>query len=265
MNCAVCGCGESAGYLVSGRHRLVRCGECGLIYVPDFEEPSYSGEEYFLQGKDYVRRWDEFSGIFDALLDKIREFRKEGALLDVGAGVGTLVHVASKKGFAAKGVEISEWASAYARNERGLDVRTGALEEARFDAASFDVVVVNHVLEHVKYPKAMLSEIHRVLRNDGLLVIGVPNIGSIMAKLRGSRWVALLPAEHRWHFTPATLARLVEGMDFEILRLEAKDNPPVAGWGLKDTLRRGINALSVMADRSESMLAFAAKKAGQKP
>ncbi len=127
----------------------MKCAACGLIYVSNFGETSYAGEKYFAFDKDYVRRWDEFCALFEPLLDKIRGFKRSGALLDVGSGIGTLLHVASTKGYATKGVEISDWASAYARNKRGLDVRTGTLEEAGFQAASFDVVVVNHVLEPV--------------------------------------------------------------------------------------------------------------------
>jgi 2-polyprenyl-3-methyl-5-hydroxy-6-metoxy-1,4-benzoquinol methylase len=169
------------------------------------------------------------------------------------------MEAASAKGFTVKGVEVSQWASAYAREEKGLDVVPGTLEEARFADACFDVVVLNHVLEHVEAPKPLLAEIRRILKDDGLLAIGVPNAGSLMATLIGARWASWRPEQHLWHFTPDTLAALLKTVGFDVIHREAKDNSPVTGWGAKDLAQRGINAISAMANKSEAMLFIARK------
>ena len=160
---------------------------------------------------------------------------------------------------------MSEWASGYARREKGLDVATGTLEDAGFADAHFDVVVLNHVIEHVPDPRALLVEIRRILRPEGLIVLGAPNAGSLMARLIGARWASFRPGEHIWHFTPSTLRRLVESEGFRVVECEARDNNPVRSWSLKDEVRRAISAVSRLTNRSEAMLLLARKGAALPP
>lgn len=259
MTCCVCNSADAAGLFTAAGHRIVTCRSCGMVYTGDFreEEARYSEKAYF--DGSYVERWDQFCHGFQSLVDKIRGYKSGGALLDVGTGVGALLHVARESGFAVRGVELSSWASRFARDEKGLDVICGTLEEAAFRAETFDVVVVNHVLEHVPDPAALLREARRILKKDGLLVLGIPNIGSIMARLAGPRWASLRPEEHRWHFAPDTIKALVAKQGFRRLRFEARDNHAVVGWSLKGVLRRLVNCTALVANRGEAMLLFAAK------
>jgi SAM-dependent methyltransferase len=261
LNCPICGSAVVNDYLATARHKLVKCVSCGLIRVADFrsEETSYAEDGYFAERNQYVQRWDEFSAIFDNLMAKIARFKRAGRLLDVGSGVGCLISSALRHGYTAQGVELSAWASRFAREEKGLDVFSGLLENAELESGSFDVVVINHVLEHVEKPGSILLEIRRLLKPDGLLVIGVPNIGSIMARLKGEKWASLKPEEHIWHFTPATFRRLVRDTGFKEVWFEAKDNYTVNDWGIKAIIVRGINALARLTNRSEAMLLFCEK------
>ena len=69
--------------------------------------------------------------------------------------------------------------------------------------------MVNHVLEHIKDPNRLLSDIKKILVRDGYLFIGVPNFGNIIAQLKKSRWQSLIPEQHRWQFTNSTLDALL--------------------------------------------------------
>lgn len=257
-----CLCGNSGGdvFLTGPGWRVVRC-TCGMIRTDslDGQGISYDDNDYFVLRNRYVQQWDMFSRIFEHLMARISRFKTSGDLLDVGAGVGTLVAAASRKGFAAQGVEVSEWASAFAREEMGLDVKTGALEECRFPDSRFDVVTINHVLEHIEDPTMTLAEIRRIMKPNALLVIGVPNIGSIMARIKGARWASLRPEEHIWHFTPATLKQLVSQAGFREVAFESKENHVPAGWVGKDAIIRLINAVARLSGRSEAMLLFCEK------
>jgi 2-polyprenyl-3-methyl-5-hydroxy-6-metoxy-1,4-benzoquinol methylase len=243
------------------QHQFVKCLSCGLVYIVNFQEgmTSYATGDYFTSKHQYISRWTEFCLIFEAMVDEIVRFKPGGRLLDVGTGVGAFLHVARQRGFEVQGVEVSEWASAFARNKKRLPVITGRLEDAQFKSGDFDVVIVNHVLEHVEEPKMLLEEIRRILKDDGMLVIGVPNIGSLMARLMGVRWASLRPKEHIWHFTPQTLKRLITLSGFHELYFEAKENYSAIGWGPKALIRRIINAASILSNRSEAMRIFAAK------
>lgn len=262
VTCCLCGKSEGTEFLAGSEWRLVRC-SCGMIRTDDFaaQVVSYDDDDYFVSRNRYVQQWEMFSRIFERLVEKIIRFKPDGRLLDVGAGVGTLVDAANRRGFDACGVEVSPWASRFAREEKGLDVVAGLLEGARFPEGYFDVVTINHVLEHVENPVATLAEIRRILAPDGLLVIGVPNIGSIMAKLKGTRWASLRPEEHLWHFTPAKLRSLVQQAGFSEVYFESRDNHGASGWSPRVLAVRMINAVAVATGRSEAMLLFC-KKAG---
>ena len=262
-SCPICQTETVTEYLRAGSFRLVQCVSCGLIRADGCAEnpAAYQGAEYFVEKNRYVERWDEFCRLFDTLLDKIARYKKGGRFLDVGCGVGSLVSRAQERGYSSHGVEISPWASDFARVEKGLAVVTGFLAEAAHDSASFDVVVINHVLEHVPEPCALLREAGRILKPDGLLVLGVPNIGSLMARLAGADWASLRPDEHRWHFAPDTIEALVQKAGFRLLRLEAKENHRVVGWGVRAIARRLVNGIALVANQGEAMLVFAVKSA----
>lgn len=262
MNCIICGCTEWSFVFNVGAHRLVKCPSCGLLFTADYsaEETSYIEDDYFISKNQYVARWDELCSGFELLADKIMRFKQHGRFLDIGASIGALMHVVSKRGFEVKGVEVSKWASEFARKEKGLDVATGKLDDAFFESETFDVVVVNHVLEHIDDPVSMLTIIRNILKNNGLLVVGVPNSNSIMAKLRGPKWQSLRPEEHIWHFAPSTLRRLISNVGFNELYFEAKDNYPIRNHGVKGIFLNCINRVAVVSNRSEAMLSFSTKK-----
>ena len=230
-----------------------------MVYRPEspVSEAAPYGKEYFTDRNEYLGRQDEFHAAFRKLVGKVRHRKEGGHLLDVGTGIGTLMEVASENGFRVSGVEYSPWASNFARAEKGLEVFTGTLEEAHFPEETFDVVVLNHVLEHLDHPVGTLKEIRRILKMDGVLVIGVPNIESIMAHLLGAGWYSLKPDEHVWHFSPATLFRLVRKTGFEVLEWESRENNRPCGGIAKKILQMAINAVAVLTNRSEAMLLFA--------
>src|SRR5512139_332997 len=113
MQCALCKYSECRPYLTVGNYKLVQCNTCGLVYTKNFSAgaTSYDENTYFTLKHQYTERWDEFCRLFQPLIANICRYKRSGRLLDVGAGVGILLSVAAKKGFAVQGVEISSWAA----------------------------------------------------------------------------------------------------------------------------------------------------------
>ena len=105
-------------------------------------------------------------------------------VLDIGGGAGTdLCNI--REGFAPRKVELYEL-EAYPPNcrkaeERGISVKTIDVEREKFpyDNQYFDVVVANQVYEHLKEIIWVTSEISRILKPQGILIIGVPNLASL--------------------------------------------------------------------------------------
>ena len=89
-------------------------------------------------------------------------------------------------------------------------------------AASFDVVLCNHVIEHVPEWSRALGELFRVLRPGGLLMVGVPNEGCLMARLRNG---VIQPSigrttDHVNFFTGRTLSDAIVRAGFAVRHLE---------------------------------------------
>jgi SAM-dependent methyltransferase len=93
----------------------------------------------------------------------------QGRVLDVGCGLGDMVRYRP----GTVGVDVNPKAVEYCRT-RGLDVRPMQPDLLPFEARSFDGVVLDNVLEHLEHPETLLSEIRRLLRPQGICVVGVP-------------------------------------------------------------------------------------------
>ena len=203
---------------------IERCTECGMVALPlDYVPGSYSdaADPYYLEQEE--ERIANSHGLLEYI-------PSGGRLLEIGCAVGFLLRAARERGFDAVGVEMSEWASAYARDELGLDVVTGRLEDVAFDADSFDVVVMADVIEHLTDPRATLREIRRVLKPGGQLLLLTPDAGSIVARAAGARWWGLLD-DHYFYFSRTNLRRFLESEDFVVDTLKSHGRRfPVLHW-----------------------------------
>jgi hypothetical protein len=83
-----------------------------------------------------------------------------------------------------------------------------------------------------------------------------------MARILREKWPSLRPEEHIWHFTPETLRTAIKRARMREVWFEARDNYDVQGWNIKAVIRRIINGLSVITNRSEAMLLFCQKESG---
>lgn len=104
---------------------------------------------------------------------------KCGKILDVGCGLGFLLSGVNNN-FDKYGVEVSALACETAKNY--CKIFNGLLEDAHFENEQFDVVVLYHVIEHVESPENLITEIKRVLKKGGTLIIGTPNFDCFVAK-----------------------------------------------------------------------------------
>lgn len=131
-----------------------------------------------------------------------------GHLLDVGCGTGEFLATMKEAGWQVDGLERDERAAAWARQHHQLPVATGGVEQLAASAQQYDVVTLWHVLEHLYNPGQALEIIARRLRENGVLLIAVPNIAGLDARVYKSDWVALDAPRHVNHFSLDTLARL---------------------------------------------------------
>ena len=183
--------------------RVLRCLACGFTFVhpqPDahYLAQNYS-EEYYspwmgTQSRARERMWKKRLAILDSFAGK------KGSLLDAGCGEGAFLAAALDAGWKVSGTEISAFACAKAFKQ-GLDVRRGQLPELGLDAGSFDAITAWHVLEHVPDPMAFLKEARRLIREDGVLVLAIPNLDCLILnrvyRIARGRKLALFDPRHR--------------------------------------------------------------------
>jgi 2-polyprenyl-3-methyl-5-hydroxy-6-metoxy-1,4-benzoquinol methylase len=130
---------------------------------------------------------------------------KTGRLLDVGCGNGTFLDRMRSLGWNVQGVEVDHKAARIAEKVFSVPVFIGTLEEARRPAASVDAITMNHVIEHVHDPIALLQECHRILKPGGHLTVVTPNVRSLGHAWFGRNWRGLEPPRHLYLFSQATL------------------------------------------------------------
>ena len=197
--------------------RTVLCTETGLVRndpVPGDEElAKFYSEEYRLAYKGAWRpRRRRVLRQFRWMVDHVRRFHDvfEPAerVLDIGAGSGEFVFLMRAWGKDAVGIEPDRAYSAWCREELGLDVRTARLGPGLFEAGSFDLIRLNHVLEHLNDPVQSLALVRGWLAPGGVVYVEVPNIEEYCrAKSRGN----MFHYGHIWNFNPWTL-RAVAGL-----------------------------------------------------
>ena len=206
---------------------FVKCATCGLIYQnprPTFDEmavhypPDY--ESYAPEPDPKNSPWLLRQAVEYGIAKRCRfitRHKYSGRVLDIGCSTGIFLQGIRNYGnWEPYGVEINEQAAKYAR-EKGLDVRWGTLEQAKFPDEYFDAVTLWDVLEHLHDPAGSLREIHRILKPDGVLVIRVPNADSWDARFFGHYWAGLDAPRHLYVFTPRTLDALLAANYFQCI------------------------------------------------
>lgn len=203
---------------------VVECRACGFVVTspaPPSMERYYPAAYYGSAGRQRTPRWARAAQRMLYLrrasaVERLAGGR--GRVLDVGCGPGWLLDAFRASGWEVCGTELSERSAAHARRVLGLDVRVGPDALATFADASLDAVTCWHVLEHLASPIEAVRAAHRVLREDGVLMIGVPNFGGVEARLARAGWFHLDVPRHLTHFTPASISSLLDRAGFDLRR-----------------------------------------------
>ena len=160
-------------------------------------------------------------------------------LLDLGCGSGAFVRRALSLGYAAEGLEFDSQAVAAAVG-KGLPVREGSLPTTGLGQASFDVVTLSQVIEHLHEPIAALQEIHRLLKPGGLFWLATPNMDAPGHLHFGPDWRGLEPPRHLVLFSAKALCLALERTGFT--DVEFKPPGAVSQWLWSSSLRISKNA-----------------------
>jgi SAM-dependent methyltransferase len=200
---------------------IVRCSACGHMQLHPMPDDELLSDAYAdAASDDYVEEATGQRATARRALERIELHAPgRGALLDLGCWVGFLLAEAGDRGWQRTvGVEPSDFASAYAREQLGLEVIHGELLSAELPQEAFDAVVMGDVIEHLRSPAEALEQIRSLLVPGGVLWMALPDAGSAVARAMARRWWSVIPT-HVQYFTRGSMARLLERQGFEVVEV----------------------------------------------
>ena len=110
--------------------------------------------------------------------------------LEIGCGSGVLLRGLAQVGWDAEGIEVDPIAAQLAREVSGQPVREGDFRKIALQSGSYDLVVLNHVLEHLEDPIFALTRTRELLAPGGRVALFYPNPAALGAKIYGAEWLA---------------------------------------------------------------------------
>lgn len=228
--CVACGSPHADELGIKNELEIVSCRHCKTIYTP--YSPWYTSA-YFYLGY-YLKSEETQTPPF--VLQRLEEittdfapYRETNRLLDLGCGAGDLLAAARTNGWQAQGVDVAAHVVNHVR-QRGFEVFEGELHEAAFPSQHFDVVTAAELLEHIPDPRALVHEVARILRPDGLFWTTTPHARGLSARVLGLDWRCIWPPEHLQLFSISGLKELLGSAGFRSVHVDATGGNPVEIW-----------------------------------
>jgi 2-polyprenyl-3-methyl-5-hydroxy-6-metoxy-1,4-benzoquinol methylase len=238
-----CWCGNAD--LAPFSAEYVRCPSCETLVARDFpqdEVSSIANDETDFYGKEYwLSHQTDALGLTSIeersrtdLLDRCGHWLRTilkfhlppGNLLDVGCSHGAFVALSALAGFKSLGLELSPWVVEYGQRTFKVPILQGPIENQGFEPASFDVITLFDVLEHLQDPRRTIQECARVLPAKSVLIIQTPRFpaGRTFEQLQGAGDPFLrmmLPDEHLFLFSEQSVSRLLEEVGLKHIQFES--------------------------------------------
>lgn len=213
---------------------LLQCVECTLIVDPRvWKGQAYAKEVEALFFEDaFVDKIDPWQRLFEFLKNRrtwgrlSRRLPERATWLEIGVGSGSLLAYVLDRGMRPTGCDLSRSVCDYVMERYGLSVHCGGIESMD-PSVAFDAIIMNHMLEHVPDPVAVLKEVCARMASASWLHIAVPNIAACEARFRG--WTAYEPY-HLVYFNAVSLRRALEKAGLQVE--ECTTFEPFSGWFL---------------------------------
>ena len=257
-SCSLCG-SENAesivvlrdyGYTIPGQFPLVRCQDCGLLYLTPRPKPenmehyypeSYTPYKTAIEDESWaLMRWVRRRNIgqYRRIVEKYTPVSRK-KILDVGCSTGIFLAEMRSTGWQTQGIELSTSAAQYAQERFGLDISAGRLTEVyqTIRPESLSAATMWDVLEHTYDPLQTLRILNTRLMLDGIVVLTIPHWESLDRKLFGHYWIGYDAPRHLHVFTRAILKKLLDQAGYEILRMRCSFGgyystlPSLKHWG----------------------------------
>ncbi len=211
---------------------LVRCEQCTFT----FTNPRPTEEEIgrYYQSEDYISHSNTSKGFINTAYQLVRKYtlqkkltlirsfleqseekNKHIKLLDIGCGTGRFLKACKDTGWDAYGTEPDEKARQIAVTDTSCMIQADFLTS--YVEEKFDVITLWHVLEHIHQLHLTLEKISATIKDDGHLIVAVPNLLSWDAQKYQQYWAAYDVPRHLYHFSPRSIQELFANFGFKIV------------------------------------------------
>jgi 2-polyprenyl-3-methyl-5-hydroxy-6-metoxy-1,4-benzoquinol methylase len=207
---------------------IVKCSKCDLAFTNPIPEIKDLGKYY--ESKEYISHTNNNKGWFNTLYQIARLINiksklktigyKKGNLLEIGSGTGELIDACKKAGWKITGIEPSMKARKNAKDNLNLELFEH-IDQAKLKDKSQDIIMMWHVLEHIPNLKETTQKINRLLKDDGRLIIAVPNYKSYDANHYKENWAAYDVPRHLLHFNKNTMAKVLNRAGLKVVKTKA--------------------------------------------
>ena len=223
-SCEVC----AADGVPIGYAGLLQCPACthawadvsiGLDALRRLYQRSYFfGDEYgnYFEDRRIIEK--NFSGRLSTLRRLMTGAHQR--LLEIGCAYGFFLNAARPSFESVQGIDVSEDAVRFAKEDLGLDVTCGDFLEADLSNQTFDVVCLWDTIEHLATPRRYLEKVSAHMPAGSLLAITTGDIGSFNARFQKGRWRLIHPPTHLHYFTKRSLAELLDRCGFDVIHVE---------------------------------------------
>lgn len=220
MKCYLCK-SSMQPFIVKNGYAIFHCPSCGLYqtdlkknyeaFVKEFYGKGYfSGDPSRMAYSSYSKDKPYIAKNMHTFLQKVKQYKPTGKLLEAGCAYGYFLDLALKEGYDAYGFDPSHHAVLEAQKRiSGNRIKEGTIGNVRYPGKKFDVIVLFDVFEHLSDPIKDLEKLKNVLADDGILVIATGDTGSIMAHVLKRRWTFFNPPQHLFFFNQKNFATLL--------------------------------------------------------
>ena len=209
---------------------IVNCNDCDFTFTnPRPEDENIS--KYYLS-ENYISHTNSKKNLFEKLYQIVRKiaikqklsllnkFSNSKIHLDIGCGTGEFLNACKNAGYRIKGIEPSDKARNQAIQNFELDVVENT-DLSQFEVKEFETISMWHVLEHISNLNDTVKHFARILKDEGLVIIAVPNLQSWDANYYKEYWAAWDVPIHFWHFSKKSINRLFEKHGFTLVKTKA--------------------------------------------
>jgi 2-polyprenyl-3-methyl-5-hydroxy-6-metoxy-1,4-benzoquinol methylase len=223
-DCPICGSPPGKGLFVKDGFRHVRCPQCDLIYVSlilredlmiKYWREEQAWRQVLLSGPQVELDLKKFGYGLDVVSAHLSGRR----VLDIGTGTGTFVKLAKERGWETTALELNVESVENLLKE-GMRIIVKPLEITDLPSHSFDLITLWEVLEHLAEPQLVLTESRRLLSPEGLLLILVPNAGSLVTRVLHEKSNTFGGHSHLNHFNLKSITTILNNLNYEIIELE---------------------------------------------